>query len=39
MLDDRDVTLAVAYAAASIVLGFLAVALATNMVRRASWAR
>jgi CrcB protein len=39
MLDDGHVTLALGYAAASIVLGFLAVALATNMVRRASWAR
>jgi CrcB protein len=39
MLDDRHVALAVGYAAASIVLGFAAVTLATNMVRRASWAR
>jgi CrcB protein len=37
MLRDGDVGLAVAYAATSIVLGFAAVALATNLVRRASW--
>jgi CrcB protein len=39
MLDDRRPGLAVAYAATSMVLGFVAVALATNMVRRASWVR
>jgi fluoride exporter len=35
MLDDGAVALAVGYAAASVVAGFLAVALATNLVRRA----
>jgi CrcB protein len=39
MLRDGDVGLALAYAAGSIVLGFAAVALATNLVRRASWRR
>jgi CrcB protein len=39
MLDGAHLVLALGYAAASIVLGFSAVALATNMVRRASWAR
>jgi CrcB protein len=34
MLDDGDVVLALSYAAASVVLGFLAVALATNLVRQ-----
>ncbi len=32
---EADVTLALAYAAASVVGGFLAIAVATNMVRRA----
>jgi fluoride exporter len=35
MLDAGDVGLAVAYAGVSIVAGFLAVAMATNLVRRA----
>jgi fluoride exporter len=35
MLDAGDVGLAVAYAGISIVAGFLAVAMATNLVRRA----
>jgi fluoride exporter len=35
MLDDGAVALAVGYAAASVVAGFLDVALATNLVRRA----
>jgi CrcB protein len=39
MLDDGRIGLALAYATASIVLGFAAVAVATNLVRRASWAR
>jgi CrcB protein len=39
MLRDGDAGLALAYAAGSIVLGFAAVALATNLVRRASWRR
>jgi CrcB protein len=34
LLDDRHVGLAVAYAGASICAGFVAVALATNLVRR-----
>jgi CrcB protein len=34
MLDDGDLGLALAYAAASVVAGFLAVALTTNLVRR-----
>src|SRR6478752_4583767 len=34
MLDDGDVALALGYAAASVVLGFLAVAAATNLVRQ-----
>lgn len=33
MLDERDVALAAAYALASVVIGFLAVAAATNLVR------
>jgi CrcB protein len=37
MLDGDHYGLAIAYAAASIGLGFLAVALATNLVRRARW--
>jgi CrcB protein len=36
MLDDGAVALAVGYATVSIAAGFLAVALATNLVRRAS---
>jgi CrcB protein len=35
MLDDGDVGLALGYATASIVAGLLAVAVATNLVRRA----
>ena len=35
MLDAGDVALAAAYAAVSVAVGFLAVALATNLVRRA----
>ena len=35
MLDAGDLVLAAAYALASVVAGFLAVALATNLVRRA----
>ena len=34
MLDDGDLGLALGYAAASVVLGFLAVAVATNLVRQ-----
>jgi fluoride ion exporter CrcB/FEX len=34
MLDDGHVALAAAYALASVVAGFCAVALATNLVRR-----
>src|ERR671914_329926 len=34
MLDQGDVGLAIAYAAVSVVVGFLAVAVATNLVRR-----
>jgi CrcB protein len=37
MLDDGRAGLALGYAGASILLGFLAVALATNLVRRARW--
>jgi CrcB protein len=37
MLDDGRVGLAVAYAGASVALGLLAVALATNLVRRPRW--
>lgn len=36
MLDGRHVVLAMAYGATSVVVGFLMVALATNLVRRAS---
>ncbi|MCW3003591.1 MAG: crcB [Conexibacter sp.] len=39
MLDHGRLALAAAYAAASIVLGLAAVALATNLVRRGSWVR
>jgi fluoride exporter len=39
MLDDGAAGLAVAYAATSVILGFAAVALATNLVRRASLSR
>lgn len=39
MLDAGDVGLALAYAAASIAAGFLAILVATNLVRRAGWAR
>jgi CrcB protein len=39
MLDDGDLALAAGYVLASVVVGFAAVALATNMVRRASWSR
>ena len=35
MLDENDIALALAYATASVTGGFLAVAIATNMVRRA----
>ena len=35
LLDERDIGLAASYALASIAAGFLAVALATNLVRRA----
>jgi fluoride exporter len=35
MLDEGDVGLALAYASVSVVAGFLAVAVATNLVRRA----
>jgi fluoride ion exporter CrcB/FEX len=35
MLDDGDGALAAAYAAASIAAGFVAIALTTNLVRRA----
>ena len=35
MLDDGDLALAAAYALVSVVLGFLVVAAATNLVRRA----
>jgi CrcB protein len=37
MLDDGHYALAGTYAAASIGFGFMAVALATNLVRRARW--
>jgi CrcB protein len=37
MLDDGRVGLAVAYAGASVALGLLAVAVATNLVRRPRW--
>src|SRR3954452_14225006 len=37
LLDDGRAGLALAYAAASVAAGLLAVALATNMVRRARW--
>jgi CrcB protein len=37
MLDGSHVALAAGYAAASVVAGFLAVAVATNLVRRASF--
>lgn len=37
MLDAGDVGLAVAYALASVTGGFLAVGLATNLVRRGRW--
>jgi fluoride exporter len=36
MLDDGDVALAAGYSAASLATGFLALAAATNLVRRAS---
>jgi CrcB protein len=36
MLEEGEVGLAVGYAAGSILAGFLAVAVATNLVRRAS---
>lgn len=39
MLEGASIGLAVGYAASSLALGFLAVALATNLVRRASFAR
>lgn len=39
MLEDGNLALAGGYAAASIVTGFAAVAVATNLVRRASFAR
>jgi CrcB protein len=39
MLDGRHIALALAYAAVSVTGGFLAVALATNLVRRARLAR
>ena len=39
MLDADHVALAAGYAAASVAAGFLAVALATNLVRRARLAR
>lgn len=39
MLDAGDVALAVGYALASVAGGFLAVGLATNLVRRGGWAR
>jgi fluoride exporter len=39
MLDDGNAALALAYAATSVTGGFLAVALATNLVRRARLAR
>jgi hypothetical protein len=35
MLDEREPALAVSYALVSVVLGFIAVGLATNLVRRA----
>jgi CrcB protein len=38
MLDDGRVALAAAYATASVAAGLAAVALATNLVRRARWA-
>jgi fluoride exporter len=34
MLDEEDVGLAIAYAVVSVVVGFLAVSVATNLVRR-----
>lgn len=37
MLDGGHVGLALAYALASVTAGFLAIALATNLVRRARW--
>jgi CrcB protein len=37
MLDDGRMGLALAYATVSVVLGFLAVAAATNLVRRPRW--
>jgi CrcB protein len=37
MLDDGRVGLAISYAGASVALGLLAVALATNLVRRPRW--
>lgn len=37
MLDHDRVGMALAYAVSSVVLGFLAVAAATNLVRRARW--
>lgn len=39
MLDDDRVALAVAYALASVAAGFLAAAVATNLVRRARFSR
>jgi CrcB protein len=39
MLDGDRLGLALAYATASIVLGFAAVAAASNLVRRGSWTR
>lgn len=36
MLDDGDIRLALAYATTSVAAGFVAVAIATNLVRRAS---
>ena len=38
MLDRGDVALALAYATTSVVIGFVGVALATNLVRRARFA-
>jgi CrcB protein len=38
MLDANHITLALAYATASVIGGFLAVAIATNLVRRARFA-
>lgn len=37
MLDEDRLVLAVSYALVSVVVGFLAVAVATNLVRRARW--